>query len=103
MKAILEDRYGGTYSGGKWLVIGSYYTELTTDELAWLNSHLRDTDTFYTTGSFAKYKLDRDSSLELGATRMDAVESTMQGADCYAHWNWELMPWLKAIDNLGDL
>lgn len=101
---IVEDRYSGTYSGGTWLIIEDYSAPLTEDELAWLNNHLAEVDKCYSKMSLEFHRkytalgLEHDlktfqSTLELGATRFDAVERTFQNADCYAAWNFDLMPW----------
>lgn len=98
MLAILTDRYSGTYSGGKWLVIDTYYQTLTQDEVDYLNNHLSETDEFY-----GLRKLGYEPTVvTLNSTRLEAVEKTMQNSDCYAHWDHGIMPWMRATNDIDS-
>jgi hypothetical protein len=112
---ILEDRYCGAYSGGKWLVIENYYETLQPEELYWLNNHIKNTDKFYEARNekwqeqaikadiYFKPELPRDNRLTTISTRYEAVERTLQASDCYAVWNYDLMPWCKAVNDLSEI
>lgn len=113
--AVLEDRYSGVYSSGKWLIVQDFTEALTLQELEWLNNHIMSTDEFYETMNLKWIKAaeennidwplsreKRDNTLTEQNTRLDAVERTLQASDCYARWNFDLMPWLIASNDLNS-
>lgn len=114
MNLIVEDRYSGVYSGGKWLVIQDYWMNLTPIELNWLNAEIRDADEFYSNFDLKMEQackeqdvdyipVRRDNTLTIENTRFDAVERTLQNSDCYAaRWNSELMPWCIATNDVSE-
>jgi len=103
MDMILQDRYGGCYSGAKWLLIESYYKNLTQEELDLVNPHIADTDKFYG-DMWAKYGYgERDNTLNLENTRLDLVECTLQGSDCYAFLPYDKLSWLHRYNTLEEI